>query len=304
MKKEVVVMEARHLVASINAMCTGQRKEMVLAVEQELKNLKFGEDIVDGLVFKTKDLTQFKDVTGNRIVNENSVYIRELANSISRIGNIAPIIINEDWAVIDGQRRLKSVRKHGLSESVKYIREEGTDIETIGEINKLQVKWNYKDWLNKYASMENPSYIRYQQQAEKYEPLMRSRSLRGLLMNFRVDPLPTDVWESGRFEIDEDHFNDIVRYLELLKKVCVIGDKDNIFAKDRSFQKALFEIYKRTKKLDEERLLYKIRYGFGRLNVKTDFKTYKKILGELYNSRLSSDKNHIVTQEAELSPVA
>jgi hypothetical protein len=38
----------------------------------------------------------------------------------------------------------------------------------------------------------------------------------------------------------------------------------------------------------------------GRINIKTDYKTYKMILGELYNSRLRPDLNHLVVKEPEV----
>jgi hypothetical protein len=123
-------------------------------------------------------------------------------------------------------------------------------------------------------------------------------------MNNRVDPLSSAIWENGDFVIDDSHFQVNISYLELLAKVYLIGDNANIFAKDRNFQKALYDIYKNAKKFNEDRLLVKLRTHFGRVNIKTDYKTYKKILGELYNSRLSGDKHHVITQEKEVANVA
>ena len=305
MKKETVQLEARHLVISINAMTVEEREEMVLTVESEFKKLKFGEDKVDGFVFKTKDLTQFQDMKGNRILNENSVAIRELADSMMKSeGNVSPVVINNDWEKVDGQRRILAYRKYRLPYALTYIIRSDTTIDTVGEMNKQQQKWNYKDWLHKHAELGKDSYLEYDAIAKNYEHYVRSRSLRGLLMNNRVDPLPSNVWENGDFVIDHEKLSDTVMYLELLKKVYLIGEKDNLFAKDRSFQKALFEIYKSRKNLDQDRLLVKLRTHFGRINIKTDYKTYRKVLGEIYNARLRSDLNHVITKEPELHTVA
>ena len=300
MEAGTIKLEARHLVMSINAMKSDTRREAVLLLEKELKNLLFGNDNVDGFIYKTLDLSQFKDMKGNRLLNENATAIKELADSMMKSeGNVSPVVINREWEKVDGQRRILAYRKHGLPFPLTYIIRGDTTIETVGEMNKNQNKWNYKDWLHKHKELGKDSYLEYATISKSYEHFMRSRSLRGLLMNNRVDPLPSDVWENGDFVINHEKLSTTVIFLELLKKVYLIGEKDNIFAKDRSFQKALFEVYKNRKTLDEERLLVKIRTHFGRINIRTDFKTYKKILGDIYNTKLRGDVQHLIVQEKE-----
>jgi hypothetical protein len=294
--------ELKSLVAAIEKLPIQKRSEYFDEIENELKGFPVRNgDRFDGFVYRTKNLEQFKDVPGNRIINENSAYVRKLAESISMIGNVTPIIVNEKNETIDGQRRITAVRKFELPNDITYIRKKGTDINTVGEINQLQLKWDYKDWMHKYVTYNNPDYVEYKGIAEKYEKYMKSRSLRGLLMNNRVDSLPSKVWESGNFKINHEEMASAVNFLDTLKKVYNIGEKDNIFAKDRNFQKALFEVIKRTEIIDEKRLLFKIQYGFGRLNIKTDYPSYKKIIGELYNTRLSAQYPHIAINELEIS---
>jgi hypothetical protein len=237
---------------------------------------------------------------GNRLLNENAVAIKELADAMMITGgNVSPAVINGKWEIVDGQRRILSYRKHGLPFALTYIIKSDADIETVGNMNKNLVKWDYKAWMHKHQELGKDSYLEYATIAKDYEHYVRSRSLRGLLMNNRVDPLPSNVWENGDFVIDHEKLPITVMYLEFLKKVYLIGDKDNVFASDRGFQKALFDIFK-TKKFNEERMLVKLRTHFGRINIKTDYKTYKKILGELYNARLNPKLNHVVTKEPEL----
>jgi len=277
----------------------GEKTQLIFSIEEEMRGFPTGSgDKVDGFVYKTTNLSQFRNIPGNRIINEDSVYVRKLAESIAKIGNVTPIIINDKWETIDGQRLIRAVRKYGLPNVITYVRKSGTDIGTVGDLNHLQLKWNYKDWLHKYVSLDRKDYIQYKEIAEKWGHLMRSRSMRGLLMNSKVDRLPLDIWENGIFQIKQEDLAKNIQFLKLLEKVDTIGEKDNIFARDRNFQKALYEIVTGTKSVDEERLLQKIRFGFGRLNVKTDDKTYKKVLGSLYNSRLRPEKQHIIYEMA------
>ena len=140
MEKEAVIKVVRGVVETINSQEPEERRVLVLKLEKELKNLIFGEeDKVEGLVFSTKDLSQFKDMKGNRILNENSASIRELADSISRSeGNVSPVVINDQWEKVDGQRRILAMRKHGLPYPLTYIVKRTADIEIVGEMNKNQ----------------------------------------------------------------------------------------------------------------------------------------------------------------------
>lgn len=299
MKKENLIEQVNALVESINSMPSRDRAKFIFNdLEDGLKNLRVGEnDSVDGLVYMTKDLTQFADINGNRIINSETQYIEKLANSIRFIGVTSPIIVNENMGVVDGQRRIAAIRRHGLPNAVPYIVRKGVTINEIDEINSMNIKWNYKDWLNRYEKDNREDYVEYHELGAKWEPLIRSRSLRGLLMTGRVDALPSDTWERGQFHIDHDNLPYVTRYMEILGRVYVIGDKDNIFAKDRNFQKALYDLFINTKKLDVDRLLVKLQTHFMRINIKYDYKTYKKVLAEIYNTRLSSDKHHMISED-------
>ena len=182
---------------------------------------------------------------------------------------------------------------------VKYIIHDG-GIDTVSTVNESHLNWGYREWLHRYASTDHEDYKTYQTIAERYEKYMRSRSLRGMLMLGRADALPLDTWNSGNFRINKEMLSLNLQYLKFLPKVFDIGGKANVFAKDRSFQKALHEVFKNTKNLDEERLLYKMRYFFNDLNIKADYKTYKKLIGEFYNKRLPSDKHHVIVDEGEI----
>lgn len=302
MKKENSIDEqVKALVETINTLPTKERTKFIFDnLEDGLKNLRVGEnDSVDGLVYVTKDLTQFKDIDGNRIINENSQYIEKLANSIRLIGVTTPILLNEEFGIADGQRRIAAIRRHGLPNPVPYIRKRGLTINEIGEINSQNIKWNYKDWLNRYEKDNREDYVEYAKLAVDWEKLMKSRSLRGLLMLGRVDALPSEVWERGQFHIDYDNLPVVRRYMEILENVYVIGGRENIFAKNRNFQKALYNMFVNTKKLNIDRLLVKLRTHIGDINVNYDYKKYKEVLARLYNTRLSSDEHHVVVENEE-----
>lgn len=298
---EKLSIDLQRFLSEVKELPLNEREKFVYLMENTIRDVYVSKNIqIDGFVYKTKDLTQFSNILGNRLINEHSPRVKELSASIKRIGNIVPMIINEKKEIIDGQRRILAVRSAGLPEEMKFLRIEGANIDTVTELNENKEGWLHTDWLNKYVKLNYPDYIEYSKMAKEYEPYMKSRSLKGLMMNGRVDPLKTSIFKDGLFTIDKENREYRLHFLDFLKRVYLIGGKDNIFARDRSFHKALWDIFTKTKNLDEDRLIYKIQYGFMDLNIKTDFKKYKEILGRLYNLRLVGDRHHIVTADAEV----
>lgn len=299
-KDDELLINVRSLVERINLLDEQERVATINSMEESFKELNYRNgDLVDGFIYKTNDTTHFEDIEANRIVNEDSAYVRDLAESIAKFGNITPVIKNEKEETIDGQRRVRAVRKYGLPNPIRYTYVRGSNIDTVGEINRLQLKWNHKDWLHKYASLKKPDYLQYIKLAKQYEPFVKSRSLRSILMNNRYESFPARIWETGQFKINKERLPEMIKFLNFTEKVFLIGGRSNIFANDRNFQKALYDIFTKTNKLDEERLLYKIQYGFGQLNVRQGHKGYRTALTRLYNSRLAGKIPHMMVESSE-----
>lgn len=290
MKKELETL--KNAIAGVNKLLQGDKpNEVVFEVEDIIKTLTLPNgDKVDRLIFATQDLKQFHWIKANRVVKEESAIIEELAGSLERNGNLVPVVVNEKREVIDGQRRITAKKTHGVTQPLKYFFDRDAKIEEVRESNRYNDKWKHKDWLHSYVESDYEDYKEYEELAKKYEPVMKSRSLRSVLMNNRVESFKRDIWEGGKFKINKKSLAENIRFLSFLEQVCNLGGAQNVFAKNRDFQKVLYELYTRTPNLDEERLLAKISYGFGKLNIKTDEKTYRKVLTQLYNTRLSGDR--------------
>ena len=299
--KTVTTKHVEDLFEEIKKMTPAKRTQFILKMEELAETLTLGNgDTVDGFIYKTKDTQQFGNIKGNRIINEESAYIRELAASISEIGNVSPVIINEKGETIDGQRRIMAVRKYGLNAPIRYTRVMGADIATVGDLNRLQQTWNYKDWLNKYVEIGNDHYKEYMKLEEKFGKYVRPRSLRSLAMNNRIEAFKSETWEHGGFQMNKDNEEQMMKFLDLLVRIYAVGAEDNIFAKNRNFQRALHDIFKSTPSLDEDRLIKKIKMNFGRLNLRTESEEYKRILLDVYNTRQKKEaKIHLVEEVPE-----
>jgi hypothetical protein len=109
-------------------------------------------------VYKTSDLSIFKQIDGNRVPNLQ--HIKRLADSIRVYGmKCNPILVNENFEVIDGQHRLMAAQE--ANSFVYYIIMDGYTLNEVHTLNLNQKNWAKKDFMNGYADMGIKSYIKF-----------------------------------------------------------------------------------------------------------------------------------------------
>jgi len=115
-------------------------------------------------VYKTNDLSIFKQIGGNRVPNLQ--HIKRLTDSIRVYGmKCNPILVNEKMEVIDGQHRLMAAKE--AESFVYYIIILGYDLKEVHTLNLNQKNWSKKDFMDGYADMGLKSYIKLRNFAEK-----------------------------------------------------------------------------------------------------------------------------------------
>jgi hypothetical protein len=115
-------------------------------------------------VYKTSNLSIFKQIDGNRVPNLQ--HVRRLTDSINVNGmKCNPILVNENMEVIDGQHRLMAAKE---SESfIYYIIVKGYTLSEVHTLNLNQKNWGKKDFMEGYANMGIESYIKLKKFVEK-----------------------------------------------------------------------------------------------------------------------------------------
>jgi hypothetical protein len=115
-------------------------------------------------VYKTSDLSIFKQIDGNRVPNLQ--HIKRLADSIRVYGmKCNPILVNERMEVIDGQHRLMAAKE--AESFVYYIIVNGYSLNEVHTLNLNQKNWTKKDFVEGYANMGITSYIKLKSFIEK-----------------------------------------------------------------------------------------------------------------------------------------
>jgi len=103
-------------------------------------------------VEKTNKYEIFKSLKGNRPLEKT--HIRKLKKSIENNNrlNLHPIIINQNYEIIDGQHRLEVAKQLGLD--IFYIKSETINDEHLIECNVNQKSWEVENYIDFFSQKE------------------------------------------------------------------------------------------------------------------------------------------------------
>ena len=105
-------------------------------------------------VKETKNYDMFSTLTGNR--NINPLHLSRLIDSMKEEHLMSPIIVNEDYEVIDGQHRLIASKELNLP--IHYIVQHNYNLSHIQRYNQNSKDWTMMDFISGYAELGNKDY--------------------------------------------------------------------------------------------------------------------------------------------------
>jgi hypothetical protein len=177
-------------------------------------------------VYKTYDLSVFKTISGNRVPNLQ--HIRRLASSIEEYGmKCNPMLINENYEVIDGQHRLAAAKE--CKTFIYYIMIEGYALSEVQTLNLNQENWKRKDYMIGYAEMGIEPYVKLKIFYEKNNDFlfsdciafcsnitsiggftMANKLRKGDKINYNIKEIfEKGTWKGKDFELAQDWANKI-----------------------------------------------------------------------------------------------
>lgn len=116
-------------------------------------------------IYKTTNYEIFNRIEGNRSINGS--HVRKIQDSIKEHGFLLdPIVINENYEVIDGQHRLAAAEEEEVPVFVLIAEGYGAD-EMVAQ-NLSQKNWGKKQWLNYYCEKGYPEYIELRRFINQY----------------------------------------------------------------------------------------------------------------------------------------
>ena len=240
-------------------------------------------------VYKTSDLSIFKQIDGNRVPNLQ--HIRRLSDSISNYGmKCNPIIVNQNYEVIDGQHRLMAAKES--NSFVYYIIANGYSLSEVHTLNLNQKNWTKKDFMDGYANMGVGSYVKLKKFSEKNDDFTfndcismctnTSATAPSLARKYRADRKDssnqTEVFEEGTwvgrdFELAQDWAN----------KIRMIKPYYNGY--NRSIFVGTMIMLFQNENFDLNEFMHKVRLQPTALVDCANREQYKTLIEDIYNYR-------------------
>ena len=139
-------------------------------------------------IYFTTEYGELKFLKGNRDINASKVekIIKDVKSGID-LFKYAPIIVNENMEIIDGQHRFAAAR--ALKVNVYYVIMQA-DLSIVPSINSKGSRWRTVDFLNSYVDLKKENYVDLQNFIKTYERI----SL----------PIAIRLFHTGKSESDKD----------------------------------------------------------------------------------------------------
>ena len=219
----------------------------------------------------TSDYEVFQRMPGNRQVSEN--HILRLMEAMRIHDLFTPILVNQEFQVVDGQHRLEARRRLGLP--VPYYWTEGLGLPEVQKLNSTQKGWTNDDYVRAYIELGNQNYVQYQWFRRKYS-LPHVPSI--WLLSGSDTKSMSSTFKEGNF---------VVKDLEGAKaKAAMLGELAPIFShwKDAPFIKAVLFCLHRTG-FDFKTFVHRATQNPTMLKPCTTIDGYMLLIEDCYNYR-------------------
>lgn len=219
----------------------------------------------------TDEYDVFRRLPGNRAVSER--HVQNLMDAMRENDLFVPILVNQDYEVIDGQHRLEARRRLGIP--VPYYWTDGLGLPEVQKLNSTQKGWTNGDYTKAYIELGNQNYVQYEWFRRRYG-LPHIPSV--WLLTGAEGKYLSQIFKNGEL---------VVRDLEGAKvKATMLGSLAPYFShwKDAAFVKAFMFCLNRTG-FDFKRLLHRVKQNPTMLKPAPTIDGYMLLIEEVYNYR-------------------
>ena len=239
-------------------------------VNEMVQNNKIEEvrqlEISIGQIFKTNNYSKFKMLEENRNINQRNY--AKLVNSMKKEQLVIPIIVNENYEIIDGQHRYLASKELGLP--IYYFVISGYGMDQVIRANLASSNWTKKDFLMSYVQEGKEEYARVYEIINKYD-IKVSTFLRVLSTITNVNQkLLSKYFEDGTFKSTD---------LEKVEEALITLEDFNFFKgyKTKSFVVAFLKLYTHPD-YKHEKMLDKLKERKNRLTSRGTSGEYLSLL--------------------------
>lgn len=233
----------------------------------------------------TSDYDKFSFLKENRDVNE--AHLKKLKKSIEVKYIPVPIIVNDNYEIIDGQHRYMACKELGLP--IYYTVIKNCSLKDVHTLNSYAKKWNWIDTLQSHVKAGNEHYIIFNEVMleNNFRYDQTYRILSGGLASTVKRKLE---WENGLFKIHDTRTP--FMWLERFHEISKYYDNWN----RRNFVFCMVFLFKHPD-FDYKRFIQKLSYQSRRLVDELSIVDYMDSINKIYNYNKKGKKTYFTYGE-------
>jgi len=225
-------------------------------------------------VYVSSDYDLFKTIDGNR--NLNVLHVERLKRSMDDDYLVSPIVVNENYEIIDGQHRFEAAKE--LGNPIYFIVCPGYGLPEVQRLNLVFRAWTVDDFLDGYVNLGKTDYINVRVFKERHSMSSTKLAIILLCKDQRDDDVVAD-FKRGTYKIKSEQWADeFLSALEVFRKYFYDYRTTN-------FVKAFRLLYE-CPKYKHDVMVKKLAYQSGLFEKRTTIQQYAMLLTEIYNARL------------------
>lgn len=228
---------------------------------------------------RTLDYDRFRFFNTNRNIVES--HVRKLMASISEIGLLEEITVNEDYYIIDGQHRFEALKR--MSEHIVAKIKIGASSDSIIPVNIMRRGWSIIDYINHYSERGNKNYRLIKEVIENNETKLSTGTLLDLYSDSTFTSSAKGIRE-GVFKINID------KGIILTEMIVGLEPFIPMYSQTTKFARAFSKVVKSNENFDIKR--FKSQLQKHKLMIYPNSDDTARSIAELYNRRLG-EKNRI-----------
>lgn len=227
----------------------------------------------------TKSYGSFRFIRGNREILPG--HLERLKEAISKRNLLPynPILVNQDFQIIDGQHRFTICRDLGLP--VYYLQVPGLNINDVMEINTHTRGWTTGDFVEAYIKLGYVEYTKLKQFVETHEttyPVAAQLLMQGVSYSRQENSILSI--KSGKFKAMYSEFAETV--FQMLHDIKPYAAFNPLVKRDLVGACARL-IWLGSKVFDPDTLVKKLQFSGAKIEPRPTIQMYVLHLEDLYN---------------------
>lgn len=229
------------------------------------------------------DYKKFKIFEENREIDPVHLYHLKERIKENNLLDCYPIIINENWFIVDGQHRFQVAVD--LKIPIFFIQKEGLTIDDIPALNTISKGWKLPDYHRFWIKRGKEDYRKLDEFSRKFSLSLPNAMVIVQMANGGRATASYGLYKSGQWEMGQ--VEDAADFAHQLNEITVFTEGNT--SRDRDFVRSLYVVYDQFE-VEHEDLVEKLKISGTVLVRKPTRIEYLRQFEDVYNYRATGQR--------------